>query len=231
MRNRRLVGSVLTLPIALLCAACSYTPNHYLLPRTVAPGTFTGVAALDAVAQASPDIRHIPTATFHGRVGIFPRVDLGVTLNLPSASLSIRTLIYKSKYVDLAWFGRFGLTYWAALPIDHDWLNRLPRYGCPHEQRYCDGELMALADMFPILGINVTPDVTIALSPGAYVRATAPVHLGYRIGLGIQWRVIDEIALHPEVSYMPDISPLNSRALFYGIGIVGRGRDGYRKRK
>lgn len=222
------VGSAVVAAVAVL-AGCSYSPNHYTTPRTLDPGTFQGGIAIDAIAAADPNVRHIPTSTLHGRVGIVRRVDLGLTLNLPfSASLSAKTLIYTSRLVDIASFARFNVTWWWVPRIDYARLLH-PVFRCPTEERYCVGEWLALGDLTALVGFNLARDVTLVVSPGVFLRATDPYRLGYRAGVGVQWRVTDDIAIYPELTYMPDISPLNSRAVFYGIAVQGRGHDGYAK--
>jgi hypothetical protein len=170
-----------------------------------------------------------PALVGHLRFGIAKRIELGLALDLPfgfvpSFSGTAKIQITAPGIVDLGLMNRFMLA--RSLVIGSPYGD-----GCG-DSPYCKtGVLQLQGELIPLVGINVSSDMTLILAVGGRVIASPEQQLGYRLTAGFQWRITDAIAIHPEVTYMPNAVPLAGQNVewFGGIAILGRGKDGYAK--
>jgi hypothetical protein len=229
-----LLRAILISVLLVTSAGCGFTPNAYQAPRTVAPGTLQAALSIDSLAAASPRWDHIPKTGLHVRYGVHKRVDLSASTTLPgSYTVGGKVHIIASEYIDVAWLARGNVTYLRKAPIDYSDLTDV-KLRCPVAERYCQGQWLGLLEMGPLVGLNFVSAITLVASTALYARAKSPRRspqdLGFRVSLGLQWRLTDDIAVMPEVAYLPNLSPLNERTVFYGIAVLARGADGYAKK-
>jgi hypothetical protein len=220
----------------LLCGAlgslagCGFTPNAYQVPRTIAPGTLQVGVSLDSVAAANPRWDHVPKSGLQVRYGVHKRMDLSASTTLPASyTLGWKLHAVKSDRVDIAWLVRGNVTRLQRLRVDYSDLADI-RLRCPVAEQYCQGEWLGLFEVGPLVGLNLGRDLTFVASGALYTRLSTPRRSGFRVGFGVQWRVTEDVALMPEFTFLPGLSPLNERTVFYGVAILSRGADGYAKK-
>ncbi|NOU33038.1 MAG: hypothetical protein HOO96_34485 [Polyangiaceae bacterium] len=188
---------LLCIVFPLATTAC-VSGNHYLTGRTQDPGRIQAGAAVEVVQFGD---RLAPTPRLDARVGLVPRLDMGVFYS-GAFGADVRVQPIRSTWFDMALATRL-----------HVW-PMLPGAGVAWD---------GFAILSPNLGI-VTPTV----SPGFAWRLTDPSKLVPRVGLGLQLRVTDRIALAAEVTYVNELSNADApRGLRFGLGIRSRDGDGY----
>jgi hypothetical protein len=81
-------------------------------------------------------------------------------------------------------------------------------------------------ELLPMVGINFARDVTFVASGGP-LRAFVPfLRWGFRATAGIQWRVTDEVAVMPELTFMPSAYGVGAPYGFFGgLAVQARGGD------
>jgi hypothetical protein len=211
---------------ALYTSGCSYTPNAYLVPRAIAPGTIQAGISLDAIASPRPGLYHVPTTVIHARYGLTKRVELTAAATIPfTYAIGTKVEVLRSRSFDVAWVARTNLSYWWVPRIDYRDFPEVA-FRCPYSERYCRGEWVGLFDYGALLGANISSSLTLVLNAGLTHRFVDDARIAGRIGLGVQWR-LREIAIQPEVTLMSRFSDLNDRWIFYGLALMSRNGDGY----
>jgi hypothetical protein len=227
----------------LLDATACISPGLYATPRTLAPksvavGGSAEVGGALLIREEGQEafrakVYAAPVFVGHMRMGVTKGFEVGASIALPppySAALMAKVQLTPPALVD------FGIM--ARLAGSLGFIPLKPEGYCNRngeKERYCGplGILQLQTELIPLIGINFLRDMTLVLSPGGRVVLSSETRFGYRLTAGLQWRITDAIALHPEVTYMPRITaePDAGRGLYGGIALILRGRDGYPKQK
>jgi hypothetical protein len=193
--------------------------------------------ALDLVGSKSggsvAQLRPWPVVVAHVRVGAARHLELGASATLPPPFGG--AAVFAKVQLTPSWLVDFGMM--ARLAGSWGMLSMPSEPYCVRDKvlpRYCNLSVVQLqTELIPLIGFNLARDLTLVVSPGARVVLAPETFLGYRLTAGLQWRMTDTIAIHPEVTYMPRATAEEdaNRGFYGGIAVLLRGRDGYPKQR
>lgn len=149
----------------------------------------------------------VPTAQFTHRIGVSERVEVGIFFPAGIGA-------------DLKWHaihaGPFDL---ALIPRASFALFTLRRNRPPDQYYGFSGIVMQA----PILASLTAGPIAFVVSPGPVevFDFDGGITHGLRMGFGIQWKILDHFALHPEASLMEEYAgPAELNSVVLGIGII-----------
>ncbi len=213
-----------------------FSPGLFVVPRSIEPGTAQAGGSLEtagrqdaqtgAEGKLTPAVIRQPQVSARGRLGIAPRVDVGLAFAAPAplfgATVDLKVQTTPSWYVDTAALFRVSLL--------SPWYRTANGPKCdPGFELQCRAIALLLLELIPMFGVNLGSRVTWVAAPGAFLRATPEPRLGYRLTTGLQWRVTGALAMHAELTYMPQVfvEPSIWHDLYAGLAVSYRGSDGY----
>jgi len=208
--------------LVLACVSCT-AQNVYTTPRTVGDDRSQWTAAPEMVfttlGRKPPCVRDddfdacpirekvFPAMQFSHRVGIGERFEIGV-------------FFPNGVGADLKWHALH------AGPFDLALMPRVSFAARTLRSREPPDDSLAFSGMFvqmPILASIEVGRVTFVVSPGPVelLDFTGRITHGARVGFGIQWRVGERLAIHPEITMTDEYAgraELNAGTL--GLGFV-----------
>jgi hypothetical protein len=204
--------------IATLASACA-DPNTYGTPRTTPTGEFHGSLAAVGVGTLNDGKSldwTIQPPTYTLRYGVAERTDLGFRFaGLSTLGVDAKQNFARGK-LDLAvdpmlqWFG--GLTAELPAPRFHTHLPLLVGLNLSRSVSIVATPGVAGAFGFGAVGSN-TPTT-------ARIRRVAETGLFGRLGLGLDLRLSESVAIHPEVTAMQHIGDPSVTLVYFGIGVA-----------
>jgi hypothetical protein len=214
---------------AALSVGC-YSPSLYQTPRTLDPGQFASVVAAEPAAMLDVDSsnrvvilpRPFPSPIVVGRYGLAKRIEVSGSIAPISprvGAVMLKVQVLRTAVFDAALLTRLGIGFVArTTPLNPE---------C--EGPYCTARFQLEPALIAMLGFNFSRATTLVIAPGIVRPLVPDAPAVARLSVGFQWRLTRELAIHPEVTYVP--TPLGLPSLsagwFGGIGIVARGGDGY----
>jgi hypothetical protein len=212
---------------ALLCTACP-NPNTYTTPRTVEKGRVShsiaaeGIGLRTTTSEGSASASFPTFPSYAARIGLADRWELGVRLtNLSSVGADAKYNPVRTEFFDLA-LDPGAQVFWMSSG------SSTSDDGTQAESIFI-GYLHA-----PLLvGFNMGDSVSLVLSPGASValvsgsfetsedaQDAAFTRGGFfgRVGAGFDFRLLDNFALHPEVTFLDDFRNDSTVVYVFGLG-------------
>jgi hypothetical protein len=207
---------------ALFCTACP-NPNTYMTPRTVEPRKLShsiaaegmGVQTTTSTGRASMSFPTFPS--YAVRIGLAERWDIGIRVtNFSSLGADGKFNPVRTEYFDLAFDPGVQLFSYSAGAGSN-----------------ADSLFIGHLHVPLLLGFNMGESVSLVLSPGASfgfaastldasedVRDTAFTKTGFfgRLGAGLDFRLLDNFALHPELTFLDDFRSDSTLIYVFGLG-------------
>jgi hypothetical protein len=216
--------SMISLWLAPLLCGCP-NPNTYTVPRTVPEGELQFMAAPELFAYdyqqgGSPSFGATPHLTAGVRYGVSDRVDVGGRLSgLASPTVDGKIQIVRG-VVDVALDPGAQLLY-----VEVSTLGVTQHTG---------PSSAAVLELYgPLLvGINLSSSLSLVASPGigysfgtqrvgsinGATNAAQAVGLAGRLGLGVDIRATETLAIHPEITLMRVFDAADSVIGMFGVG-------------
>jgi hypothetical protein len=220
--------------LAFTNAAC-VSAGLYTTPRALAKGSAAGGIAVESagrfVDDTEPKVTPYLWGSAQGRMGVGGHVDLGFSINLPppififSGAVDAKVQVADSGPLDFALMLRGSVV---APFITAGYMGSCSTHYCRKNPVFLHAELI------PMFGINFARDFTLVLAPGIRALLTNDPGFNVRATVGLQWRMTDNLAIHPEFTYMPKSLPLPidaTQGFYGGVAFIVRGRDGFAKDK
>jgi hypothetical protein len=193
------------------------------------PGKIGGTTAVELGYVPTSLARGIPTPTVSGigRLGVLPHFEVGAGLTTSyfvAGQAYVKWQVTPPWPLDVALVGRSSFASLQRLSF-----SVYGSGGGGDVKRVDHFEL----ELLPMLGVNLDENLTLVVSGGP-LRSFAPfLRWGFRATTGVQWRIADEVAVMPEVTYMSDAYGLGAPYGFFGgLAVQARGGDdGYARRR
>jgi hypothetical protein len=218
---------------ALVLSGCP-NPNTYGTPRTTPAGKLSHTIAAEGLGYkvktgCTPGTCPVEESgsvplppTYQLRVGLMDQLDLGARVaNMTSLGLDIKWNFLKSEVFDVAIDPGFQFFQVSATTLDSSGRS----VSASTNVVYLHGPLLLGLNAGKMFSVVLTPGVTYGLlsadinsSEGVGAAQTTSGLLG-RLGIGLDFRIFDSFAIHPEVTFMKSFDDSSDNLLYiFGLG-------------
>lgn len=199
------------------------SPSLYTTPRTIPTGTFQHTIAAEGIGVIGSSTAVLPTLpTYQLRIGVHDQLDIGVRVaNMTGLGADVKWNFLRTPGFDLAIDPGFQLYLWGASSRSTSSSGSI--------SPSTDSFIIGYAHLPLLIGFNFNEAITLLLTPGfswgfgsvsssggTTGFASGPL---VRLGVGANFRLTQNFALQPEVTFLKPFDNFSDSGVFMTFGL------------